>query len=61
MSEKLKTTQPILVKDLREGKYKAVPARVFSGNIFLSGDVFYEVQNSGAWKRVNNPDNIQVA
>jgi len=51
----------ILVKDVREGKYKKAVGGRFSGNIVSLGNKFYEVQNNGSWKRINNPDNFQIA
>jgi len=60
-------TKPKLEKDLRFGKYLAVPAEKFSGNIFSMGDRFYQVQNNTSWKRIpgipteNNKDFLQFA
>lgn len=50
----------ILVRDLREGKYMGLNPKRFAGNIFTDGERFYEVQNSGAWKRVEKPEPEKV-
>lgn len=47
--------KPILIKDLREGKFKSLPAEKFAGNVFMMGKRFYEVRNNGAWRRIKDP------
>jgi len=59
---KLKTKGAICMKDLRHGKYMAIPAAKFAGNQFLMGDTIYEVQNNTSWRRVRkNAELLQSA
>lgn len=48
------STTTVLVRDLREGIYKDLPAKKFSGNIFLTDNEFYQVMNGGNWKRIKS-------
>lgn len=55
MSEKLQTKKPLLIRDLREGKFKNLPPEKFAGNVFMSGKRIYEVGNKMEWRRIKDP------
>ena len=46
----------ICLRDLREGKYKALPIKKCAGNIFMTGNEFYIVTPSTSWKKVTDPE-----
>jgi len=48
------TTSTFCVRDLRKGVYLNLPVKKFAGNIFLTGNEFFEVMAAGNWRRVKN-------
>lgn len=51
-TQKRMTTGTVMVRDLRDGDYKKLPPKKFAGNIFLTGNEFYEVMPKGNWRKI---------